>query len=312
MEQLETEVESDYIKSQKTSILDYILIDESERKRLRVAVAPHFNEPQRVIRAPMPWSDDKAQATANLEAVLFVPGPITLGLLGVWRDTFYTVRFVNTEKFVADCPTPLPDLTATIGSDSMTARSVFEEKWLDEAAAVILENTEEWSALLGDGTSIAGFTQLEHLFQSIATLMSNELREAVTDSLGDLRSLFAQYAEGNAYDDSYDDFMFSKPQLLKIELTPMQENAEVGFSPKWEDVRSAIQDSVRKIVSAASGITRVEPKIFPGMAQEELHLRSATVEDSAVSDFGFGLFAKAPSDHATKYRSRMKCCFLTR
>jgi hypothetical protein len=283
IEDLETEVEADYVNSQKTSILDYILINQSERKRLRVAVAPQFNEPQRVVRAPMPWSESKAESARVLESTLFVPSPISLGLLGVWRDNFHEVRFIDTGKLSANAPSPLTAIASAIETDARLARVILEETWLGEAAAVILDNTEEWSALLGDGTSIVGFTQLEHLFQSIATLMSNELRDSVSESLDDLRQLFSRYDAGNKYDNEYTDFMFNSPQLIKIELTVMSEEAELTFSPRWEEVRSSIQDAVRNIVGAARGIARVEPKIFPGMTQEVLLLRSANVEDSAVS-----------------------------
>jgi dynein heavy chain len=183
--------------SQKTSILNYILLDAGERARLGIVAVPQ-SHPQRAIRAPVPWAETKEDATAALKTDLFAVGRIPIGLHSMWINEFDTVRFVDAERIKrAVPPPPLRDFITVLNADADAARVVLRERWVQIATDVVLEHADEWTALLGDGKTIAGYARLERLFQSAATLMSNELRGTVMASLADLRALFARHVCDN-------------------------------------------------------------------------------------------------------------------
>ena len=55
-----------YLQSVKHSIVDYILMDESEKKRLSITKTPEFYQPI-VVRSPVPWSVSFGQAKEGFQ-----------------------------------------------------------------------------------------------------------------------------------------------------------------------------------------------------------------------------------------------------
>ena len=53
--ELKDEINSSYLQSVKHSIVDYILMDESEKQRLSITKTPEMYQPI-VVRSPVPWS----------------------------------------------------------------------------------------------------------------------------------------------------------------------------------------------------------------------------------------------------------------
>ena len=69
--------------------------------------------------------------------------------------------------------------------------------------------------------------------------------------------------------------------MITVELA--QEGVAVVMRPSWEEVVSAVRTSAERVVTSGQGVGRVEPRIFPGMVKEELHLRAAAVDDEEIA-----------------------------
>ncbi|MGH0124048.1 UNVERIFIED_CONTAM: hypothetical protein FKN15_034456 [Acipenser sinensis] len=82
-EKLTEEIHNDYDFSLRKSIVDYILKDPSERTRLFIASIP-CPFPQRIIRAPVPWSSSYRDAKNWNETHLFNVNPMMLELQQLW------------------------------------------------------------------------------------------------------------------------------------------------------------------------------------------------------------------------------------
>lgn len=78
------EVEEDYRKSWQKSIVDYVLMDSSERDRLMIESYPHAF-PQRIIRAPMPWHGSFVQSKEAQTLQLFITNRIMTELHTLWQ-----------------------------------------------------------------------------------------------------------------------------------------------------------------------------------------------------------------------------------
>lgn len=84
-EKLWDEVREDYCKSWQKSIVDYVLMDSSERGRLKIHSYPHMFQ-HRVIRAPVPWHDSFHQAREAQALQLFITNSIMRELHSLWRN----------------------------------------------------------------------------------------------------------------------------------------------------------------------------------------------------------------------------------
>lgn len=84
-ENLLQEIEDSYQLSLKIAIVDYILRDSAELKRLKIASVPRVF-PQKIIRAPVPWHDSMRQAYDAQVQQLFITNMIMSELLLLWQN----------------------------------------------------------------------------------------------------------------------------------------------------------------------------------------------------------------------------------
>ena len=77
------EVHKDFQTSMQKSIVDYILMDSLELKRLRIASLPP-KHPRHVLRAPLPWHESLCQARDAQAVQLFVTSEVMRELQQLW------------------------------------------------------------------------------------------------------------------------------------------------------------------------------------------------------------------------------------
>lgn len=258
VQELHAEIADDYTLSQKRAILDYILLDTTERNRLKIKTMPKPQQP-RVIRAPMAWHDSIVHARDMLAPILHITNPVMQGLLALWHDDFASTRLVDKVRVLTGGPLSLDAFTAALHGDSVAGRGQVQVVWVEAAADIVVRHRQFWDGYVDGRNDIAGYHILEHLFQSIATLMANQLRYIVLASLQDLCGLFARYATGNAYDGEYADFAVSAPQMIVLELVPC--GATVTLAPGWDVVHSTVSELYANVVETGHGIRRVESEV---------------------------------------------------
>ena len=88
--ELWNEVLKDYKLSWQKAIVDYILIDTMEMKRLRIESIPR-GFPKRVIRAPVPWHDRFQQAREAQVQQLFITNDIMAELQSLWWNKYVSL-----------------------------------------------------------------------------------------------------------------------------------------------------------------------------------------------------------------------------
>lgn len=84
-DQLVEEVQQNYQLSLQKAIVDYILRDSNELKRLKIASVPRVF-PQKTIRAPVPWHDSFRQAFDAQSQQLFITNRIMSELQLLWEN----------------------------------------------------------------------------------------------------------------------------------------------------------------------------------------------------------------------------------
>ena len=84
-ESLLEEVRQNYQLSIQKAIVDYILRDSTELKRLKIGAVPRVF-PQKIIRAPIPWHDTMRLAFDAQAQQLFVTNRIMSELQTLWQN----------------------------------------------------------------------------------------------------------------------------------------------------------------------------------------------------------------------------------
>ncbi|KAJ3114982.1 Dynein heavy chain 3, axonemal [Phlyctochytrium bullatum] len=121
------EICEDYNIALKQSIVDYILLDDNERKRLMI---PKFVRPYvpRIARAPVPWHGDLVRTKAFIADNFFLTNPVMLELLKIFSN-IEKARLVDMGVFT---PSVLPMTIEDFQSILRSQCQAFKAKLLTE------------------------------------------------------------------------------------------------------------------------------------------------------------------------------------
>ena len=106
-EDLVEEVHQNYQLSLQKAIVDYILRDANELKRLKIVSVPRVF-PQKIIRAPVPWHDSLREAFDSQTEQLFITNRIMSELQLLWENKL--VVDVALFTYVHEIPQQSPNL----------------------------------------------------------------------------------------------------------------------------------------------------------------------------------------------------------
>ena len=84
-ENLLAEIQQNYQLSIQKAIVDYILRDMTELKRLKIAAMPRVS-PHKIVRAPVPWHDSMRLAFDAQAQQLFITNRIMSELQTLWQN----------------------------------------------------------------------------------------------------------------------------------------------------------------------------------------------------------------------------------
>ncbi|XP_059889045.1 dynein axonemal heavy chain 3 [Delphinus delphis] len=276
------EKENDYYSSLKKSIVDYILMDPMERKRLFIESIPRAF-PQRVIRAPVPWHSVYRNAKKWNEDHLHTVNPMMLSLKQLWFTEFKDLRFVRTAELLAGKLPLLPhEYQDVIQKHCMEARQILLNKWIPTCAQLFVSQKEQW-ILFAPKSDYGSSRRIEEYFASVASFMSLQLRELVIKSLKDLVSFFLVHKDGNDFEEPYQEMEFFIPQLIMIKLEVNE--PIIAFNPSFDDCWELIHNSFLEIIKNSRGIPKVESILFPELKGYNLILGTVNADEKLVSDF---------------------------
>nr|XP_014349786.1 PREDICTED: dynein heavy chain 3, axonemal [Latimeria chalumnae] len=279
---LTEEILNDYELSLRKSIVEYILKDPSERKRLFIAcfLRPF---PQRLVRAPVPWCSAYKEAKNWNQSNLFTIHPIMLQLQHLWFTQFCELRFVQLkELFSANLPLLPTEFQDLVKKQCSEARTILRNKWIPSCASLFTTHKEKWQHLVPPNEHDS--TQLvEEFFSCAASLMSLHLREMVVNSLCDLLSFFTVHNDGNDFGEKFSEVRYTMPQIMIIKLNV--EEPKIVFCPSLKECWQLIHNCFLEILSSAEGLPRVECDLFPEIQGERLIIRTVKFEEPLVSEY---------------------------
>ncbi|XP_047461369.1 dynein axonemal heavy chain 3 [Mugil cephalus] len=276
---LEEEAKKVYHVTIKRSIVDYILMDPSERYRLSINSIPK-PFPRKVVRAPVPWADSYRDAHMWQSQHLFTVSPIMLQLQDVWVNSFSSLRFVRLDDlFSTHLPLLPSEFEEFVQRQCQTTRNELVEKWLPQCASVFVTFKDQRLPLMSDSRKVAP-DDVQEFFSCVAVLMSLQLRSLVIQSLQDLLQFFMIHKDGNDFGEVFDDLKYVQSQVLLVKL--QADEPHINFIPSFQECWEFTRRAFMEIIKGAEKLPRVECNLFPDV--KNLYLRTVKPNESLVTD----------------------------
>ncbi|GBG90867.1 hypothetical protein CBR_g51373 [Chara braunii] len=207
MSEIEAEVCQDYILSVKKGIVDYVLRDESERKRLGLTTMESVMRtvaesmggggavpamggkrwgPAAVLILTADWCMAVRLAGEALLRDLHRLSPHTLELVGLWEKVFDGRAFVDVGQmeFMSQMPFTVNGFLECQISYGDQVKQTVEQEWLPSATNLFTKSPPE--PLNRD---------LKGFYTAVAVLMSIQLRRLVENTVTRYHDFFAQYGK---------------------------------------------------------------------------------------------------------------------
>lgn len=183
------EINKDYFDSVKKSILDYILKDDNEMRRLGI---------QQVLDRPIDWGDDYYKgiepneewkhnvmmARMLMSENLCICSHATLQLMQLWQD-FENNLFISLPQ-PRDKAVILAQFIETQDSQMAKVKNLLSSEWNKSAVDILREELENL-----DKDQTATF------FESVATLMANQVRQLIQKSVTAYVEFFRRFRKAN-------------------------------------------------------------------------------------------------------------------
>ncbi|GAB1599971.1 hypothetical protein Ahia01_000274600, partial [Argonauta hians] len=279
--QLWDEVDNDYKYSLRKGIVDYILKDSEEKKRIHIGWVP-LPFPHRVIRAPIPWHNTyHLMKQANFSS-LYAINPVMLQLQTLWCSMFENHRFVNLKELLNSKLPLLPnDFHYAVKTQCLRCRTILQTIWLPKCAQVFLNNKDLWYYLVPQNNQ-ESLNKVQSFFSCVESLMALQLRDIVINSLKDFLTFFEIHLKGNDFGENYDELQYVMTPILIINLKV--EDNKIVFHPPFRDILNLIIKCFAEIVVSATALPKVESEVFPDMRNQNLVLRAPHIDEDQVSE----------------------------
>ncbi|XP_075250490.1 dynein axonemal heavy chain 3-like isoform X2 [Convolutriloba macropyga] len=281
-EDLHAEVDEDYQMSIRTAIVDYILLDQSERTRLNIK-ATQRQFPKRTYRAPVPWHHTYSYQKEYCDEHVHNINEMMLLVQELWHQKYSKVRFVRIEDIrTSELPLVPEEFANIIQQQCEDAQNVLSKRWLPELAELFLKNKSKWVHLAPARESDSR-QLIREFFDTVGTLMSRQLRECVTNSLSDFIQFLEEHKAGNSYEGEYPEITFNLIPVMKVKL--LIDEPKIVIEPTFRDVKELIHQSLIEILHKADTIPRLECELFPDVKGKPFYLRPVRLEETLVGEF---------------------------
>jgi dynein heavy chain len=179
------EMNENYYNAVKKSILDYILKDENEMKRLEI---------YQVLNCPIDWGDNfytgiepeeewkqnVMMARMLMSENLCICSQATLSLMNIWQN-YENLLFVNLPAPRKE-PMTLENFTKAQHDKAIELKTKLSSEWNKEVVDILRKELESM-----DGE------QTKTFFESVGTLMANQVRDLVTKSIDNYVEFFERF-----------------------------------------------------------------------------------------------------------------------
>ncbi|XP_033642613.1 dynein heavy chain 3, axonemal-like [Asterias rubens] len=242
--------------------MDYILKDASERNRLGVPLQEKISHS--AGRLWFPWQQAVRDARSYMATQLYITHPVMTSILYLWETKYFTFRLIDIPGLKKVMPLTMEAFLDHVESSSKKGREILDKEWMSECTAIVGRNQDEierWMPVDED----TRMKHMDHFFSSVATLMSNCLRDGVKKSILDLCEWLEMYSDGNNYEGEYVTSSLRLPVLpqpFTIFMGPLMEQISCKFTPSFDMTIKLFHEAVYIMVRSSQGLPCVETCLF--------------------------------------------------
>ncbi|XP_053593796.1 dynein axonemal heavy chain 3 [Microplitis demolitor] len=277
---LELEIINDYKQSIRFAIVDYILLDPLERKRLLNTDILPIQYPVMHIRAPVPWHNFFVNAAHYNEHNLFIGNEILRDIRELWFSKYHKMRIIQLSDF-GKFPVPALELESLVDSVCNNTNKILLKEWLADVAELFIEKKYAWSYLLEKKFNTPT-ALIEKYFRSTNILLSQQLRIIVIETLKEMKNFLIQYKNGNKFEKEYYDLLFIRTPFIRITVEPVLGSTELRLNPNVMEMYNTVSRCFDRILLVGSTVPKIEAIIFPEF-QGTAYLLSVSRDETLVS-----------------------------
>ncbi|XP_053575219.1 dynein axonemal heavy chain 3-like [Bombina bombina] len=263
LQDLSKEAEGSYLNAIKKSILDYLLLDPHEQERLGIEVPKKTSNSSG--RERFPWHKSVNVACGRMKNNLYITHPIMSAVLLNFYTKYATFRLIDTDNLLETVPVMLDQLVIHMSYIAKKRSEMLQASWLKDCCDIVNKNREQIEKIMPQDDEGLRRKKMDHFFHSLATLMSNLLRNIVEASVIDLVKTIEKYSEGSQYEGIYpSDKLWHpvKPHLILIFMKPFLKESDVRFNPSVEEIVSGFDSVVESMVISVQQMPRIENFLF--------------------------------------------------
>jgi dynein heavy chain, axonemal len=253
LDEMLNEINKDYYSAIRKSILDYVLKDPNQLKRLGFEYNPnppvdYGSSPYRGLEPTEEWQTNVMMARMLMSDNLCICSPAISMLRQLWVeyetlilvDLPQTYETLTIDEFIEKQETRMNQIYTLLTND-----------WTQSASTIILDEIKDMEK-----------DQSNTLCQAASTLMSNELRQLITDSLKAYHVFFKKFESDDPPRPTQ--MISSIPNewpdaFLKIEISA-QDN-KISFSSDIKTISKKLKLIVKKIAEKSEKIHRPDQKL---------------------------------------------------
>ncbi|KAI9189908.1 hypothetical protein H9P43_001341 [Blastocladiella emersonii ATCC 22665] len=297
------EVRTDYALYFKKSIVDYILLDPTERARLMIPRVPNTYAP-RIARAPFPWHDGVAATKRFIAENLFLTNPAMVKVLHIFQKyqdmTMFDLRVFSEDTL----PITLDEFHNILRSQCHVFRARVINEWIPEIVDMFIETKEMWYSIATRAPDMdLGFRRLDAFFKSVAVLVSNQLWHLTERSLATLEGFFMRFQDTATSSSSSSaaaaspstpasvaaaaaaaTFSGASNESSVFSVSLKLQGGQIRFDPPLNEIETTLMRILEDMVNTVREVPRVETKLFTSLANEPLYLFSMSLSDSRIGE----------------------------
>ncbi|GFR34099.1 dynein heavy chain 3, axonemal [Trichonephila clavata] len=277
--ELFNEAKKNYHTAVKQGIVDYVLLDKSERQRLKIKRCPS-KWPQIFVQTPLPWNNVVHSARKSLQSKAFLLRPCIKKISYLWAEKYQNRNLIQASEFNSS---PLPPTTEgfrySVEKQCREAQEFLRFEWIEECVQILVKNRKiDWEPLVSRKPG-ASSKKIERYFSSVAVIMSSMMRELVIKSVLDWMQLIHKYAVGNDIS-QMEEIKFPNFPILTVHV--IVKESTIGFEMAYEEWEEEIVSVIYKLLQISKYMPRADKILLRVLENEKMNLFDVPPNDQVV------------------------------
>lgn len=263
------EVKEHYKWSVKKSIVDYVLRNENEQKRLNVSLKKNVTQIQIVI-----LNSKTAETRLVLSEQLFSFDPIPYKIYCDFNRKYSDYKFIDIASLASLMPITIIEFKQKSIEQLNENKKYLIQNWIKDCVDLISNGRESIESLFANNNEVKRMDLLDKYFETISAIISLHLRRIVTNTLDGLKKFFSNYKNGNKYEDIFD-FTNSNMVIPFIScLISDQTTDSTALNPNIENTDYIINEIIDCIITSLTEFPRLEILLFENVEVLNLKYRN--------------------------------------